>query len=52
MSAIDINSSDLNYMIVACLEGIASAWWQLVSLEHKTVRSFEEKCFKKCCNEI
>ena len=49
--AIDVNSSDFNYVIFACLEGIAREWWELVSLEHETVSSFREKFINKYWNE-
>ena len=51
ISDIDINSSYFNYVIFACLGGIAREWWELVFLEHKIVSSFREKFIKKYWNQ-
>ena len=45
--AIDISTNYFNYVVFACLEGIAREWWELVSLEHDTASSFREKFIKK-----
>ena len=47
INAIDISTNDFNYVVFACLEGIAREWWELVSSEHDTASSFREKFIKK-----
>ena len=51
ISATDINTDDFNYVIFACLEGIAREWWELVSSEQENIMSFREKFIKKYWNE-
>ena len=51
INATDINSNNLNYVIFACLEGIAREWWELVSSEQENIISFREKFIKKYWNE-
>ena len=51
ISATDINTDDFNYVVFACLEGIAREWWELVSSEQENIISFREKFTKKYWNE-
>ena len=51
MSAIDISTNDFNYIIYACLEGIAREWWELVSQNDNNINTFREKFVKKYWNE-
>ena len=51
ISAIDISTNDFNYIIYACLEGIAREWWELVSQNDENVVSFRDKFIKKFWNE-
>ena len=44
---IDISTNDFNYVVFACLDGLAREWWDLVSLEHENINSFREKFIKK-----
>ena len=51
ISAIDISTNDFNYIIYACLEGIAREWWELVSQNDENINPFGEKFIKKYWNE-
>ena len=51
ISAIDISTNDFNYIIYACLEGIAREWWELVSQNDENIKTFREKFIKKYWNE-
>ena len=51
ISAIDITANDYNYIIYACLDGIAREWWELVSQNDENISSFGEKFIKKYWNE-
>ena len=51
ISAIDISTYDFNYIIYACLVGIAREWWELVSQNDENVNTFREKFIKKFWNE-
>ena len=51
ISTIDVNINDLNYVVFACIEGIAREWWELVYSEHENISCFRKKCIKKYCNE-
>ena len=51
ITAIDINTNDFNYVIYACLEGIAREWWELVSQNDENINTFREKFIKKYWNE-
>ena len=51
INATDIRTNDFNYVVFACLDGLAGEWWDLVSLEHENINSFREKFIKKYWNE-
>ena len=51
ISATDMNTDDFNYVIFACLEGIARECWELVSSEQENTIFFREKFIKKYWNE-
>ena len=51
INAIDLSTNDLNYVVYACLEGIATEWWELVSQNEENVNTFWEKFIKKYWNE-
>ena len=51
ISVIDISTNDFNYIIYACLEGIAREWWELVSQNDENINTFRDKFIKKYWNE-